>query len=480
MVVSVASILAPYRYSPDALKIIIQTGSEYSVSSITMHNFFDKALINPLTGAPAPPATEQAFDCCFLNLNDKKLEKLPSDEIEALSSSLRYPLIFDQEGFRGTLLDIDLPLVLQTLNNAQRDGILYLCDDLMRPLAQIFCLKGRIVSATYQNLWNEMAIYQIIQKNLVTKFAFYPTKNQGTWPNALVNKPSETILLEAYRRLDELERIRSGLAVSLIAFGRTKPQCDSSRLSAEVKPFAQEIFQALDQITPADDLWMMLRCDDYIIYRTLFELSRSGQISALSSNSSSANIERNAHHLQGLSKANLDPQSSITNISIEPASMQMKEKTGAISSERNLQTGFFDHNINLPRSAAGTPILQSNEIVGMHCRSHALQDSANNSKMLALSDILVYQQDAEMVLKTYERPKKVAAKSKGNQTGARTGGNIALTATAVTPSKAASSIARKIIMNIIWFVGGFFVVLALFNLVSMLNAPPSPPQNLTR
>ena len=89
---------------------------------------------------------------------------------------MRYPLKLEQDGFRGTLLDIDLPLVLQTLNNAQRDGILYLCDDLMRPLAQIFCLKGKIVSASYKNLWNEMAIYQIIQKSLAIKFAFLPTK----------------------------------------------------------------------------------------------------------------------------------------------------------------------------------------------------------------------------------------------------------------------------------------------------------------
>lgn len=83
---------------------------------------------------------------------------------------------------------------------------------------------------------------------------------------------------QALGELDELQLIRSGLSAGITTFARKTNQCDDSDLAEEAKPFAPKLFQSLDTITPTDDLWMVLDCDDYTVYRTLFELRRSGRI----------------------------------------------------------------------------------------------------------------------------------------------------------------------------------------------------------
>ena len=489
-VVSVASSLAAYKCNPQALKIVLLNSKvEYAVKAITLHHYFTSPEANRSwqSGSPPPPKT-RVYDCSFLQL-DNQFQTLSPSQIESVSEALRFPLDLNNEGFRGNFCDIDLPLVLQTLNSAQRDGILYLCDDMMRPIAQIFCLKGKVVTAQYKNLWNEMAIYQIVEKDVATKFAFHPSTTQGTWPHAMLNRSSDTLLLEAYRRLDELQRIRSGLAAGISTFARKTESCNTSDLADEAKPFAAALFEALDEITPADHLWMVLGCDDYTVYRTLFELSRSGQIIAVGSAEMSsaavapANLESDEDTIDFvLSDKELDENCPITSISIEPQSMRLLKKVGAIVADQGAATTYKNHNIHLPLSAAGFPILQNGEIIGMHSRSKTGQLGLETSQMLTLDVILALKDDKTAIMRTYEMVAEIA-EPVGEKTITVNGEiysplrTLDQPTTPLTATASAGKSARRFLATIAWFIGGYLLVLAISNLAGFIsgqnNQPPS-------
>lgn len=495
-VVSVASSLAAYKCNPQALKIVLLNSKvEYAVKAITLHHYFTSPEANRSwqSGSPPPPKT-RVYDCSFLHL-DNQFQPLSASQIEAVSEALRFPLDLNNEGFRGNFCDIDLPLVLQTLNSAQRDGILYLCDDMMRPIAQIFCLKGKVVTAQYKNLWNEMAIYQIVEKDVATKFAFHPSTTQGTWPHAMLNRSSDTLLLEAYRRLDELQRIRSGLAAGISTFARKTESCNTSDLADEAKPFAAALFEALDEITPADHLWMVLGCDDYTVYRTLFELSRSGQIIAVGSAELSsaaadpANLESDEDTIDFvLSDKELDENCPITSISIEPQSMRLLKKVGAIVADQGAATTYKNHNIHLPLSAAGFPILQNGEIIGMHSRSKTGQLGLETSQMLTLDVILALKDDKTAIMKTYEMVAEIA-EPVGEKTITVNGEiysplrTLDQPTTPLTATASAGKSARRFLATIAWFIGGYLLVLAISNLAGFIsglnNQPPSQGNTTT-
>lgn len=488
LVVSVASSLAPYKCNPQALKIVLLNSKvEYAVKAITLHQYFTSPEANRSwqSGSPPPPKT-RVYDCSFLHL-DNQFQTLSPSQIESVSEALRFPLDLNNEGFRGNFCDIDLPLVLQTLNSAQRDGILYLCDDMMRPIAQIFCLKGKVVTAQYKNLWNEMAIYQIVEKDVATKFAFHPSTTQGTWPHALLNRSSDTLLLEAYRRLDELQRIRSGLAAGISTFARKTESCNTSDLADETKPFAAALFEALDEVTPAENLWMVLGCDDYTIYRTLFELSRSGQIIAVGSTemssaaADSANLESDEDIIDFvLSEKELDENCPITSVSVEPQSMRLLKKVGAIVADTGAATTYKTHNIHLPLSAAGFPILQNGEIIGMHSRSKTGQLGLETSQMLTLDVILALKDDKTAIMKTYEMVAEIAEPV--SEKTITVNGEIysplrtlELPTTPLSAKASAGKSARKFLATIAWFIGGYLLVLAISNLAGFINGINNQP-----
>lgn len=484
LVVSVASVLAPYKCNPQALKIVLfNSPTEFAVKAITLHQYFDspEAIRDWLGGSPPPPKA-RVYDCCFLHI-DNEFQSLSPAQIETVSEALRFPLDLNNEGFRGNFCDIDLPLVLQTLSSAQRDGILYLCDDLMRPMAQIFCLKGKVVTAQYKNLWNEMAIYQIVEKDIATKFAFHPSTNQGTWPHAMLNRSSDTLLLEGYRRLDELQRIRSGLTAGINTFARKTEQCNESELADEAKPFAQKLFHTLDEITPTDDLWMVLGCDDYTVYRTLFELSRSGQIVSVGNHGADPGPIEEKEDLNGfiLSENELDDTCPITSISIEPTSMRLITKVGEIVADRGPSTTYLNHNIHLPLAAAGSPIFQNKEIVGMHSRSMTGHLGLEASQMITLDVILALKDDRTKIMKTYETPKVPDFVSEQYVTA---NGEIVSplrtldqATTPLTPAATANKSARKFLATIAWFIGGYLLVLAISNLAGFINGINNQPSS---
>lgn len=391
LVVTAANVVSLFAYSPNALKVVLpKSAMEYGVQSIGFHPEFDhEAALESLERgslANSPQSLAQPFNCCVLKLKPDVSELSESDR-ERLSAWMRFPLDLSKDDFRGSLEEIEMPLVLQTLNNARRNGILYLCDQLKRPIAQIFCSGGNIVSVRYYNLSDETAMYQIIQRNVASNFAFYPTEDDRGWPAKKLNRPVDMLLIEGHRRMDELNKLRSGLPPGRIYFARSHYDCDLSRISPELHPVATRVFYSLDAITPADELWMLVGADDFTIYRSLYELDTTGQISRVhdkpGQTADTHPMERvpGAQPIKIPSDVPLPTRSAAVSLSIDPNLKKTRIKSGELTQIEGPNRHYCRHDIALPPSAIGTPIFQHDAVVGMHCGMAGISDSASTDAL---------------------------------------------------------------------------------------------------
>jgi len=418
--ISVASILAPYRAVPNALQIVesggdLDSNNERSVNSIAYHPHFDymrtvKAIEHGSDDTFFDPFTE-TFNCCLLR-TDKGSIDLSSGDTEKIYQSLRFPVDLSNDDFRGSLKDIDLSLVLQTLKNAFRSGILFLCDDLMRPRAQIFCANGQPVMIRFQHLVDEMALYQIIQKQVATRFAFYPSNNFEPKSSKLKKRALDMLLLEAFRRQDELVLMAPSIRADSDVFVRAADSCNEKVFSPETAKYGKAIFKALDGYTPLDDLWTALPCDDYTVYRAIYELWTNKLVTKVDTRSPSYFAQMRPQSNAGSSiedavgdTRELKPGTAIVGIALDPQTLGMIAKTGQIISSSGRENGNFVHDIKLLPYSAGSPILQNGRIVGMHCGLISQQQSSSFNPtqiMLPASTIVSIKKDQKWLFAARE------------------------------------------------------------------------------
>lgn len=483
--VSVASILSPFRLRPQALKIVHSArDTEFSVGAISFHPDFkySTALSEVERGSSTfNPAI--SHNCCFLHVGSIQ-RPLSRKTIEAVSSALRHPLDLSKDDFRGNLAEIDLSLIVQTLNNARRDGILYLCDNLFRPISQVYCLEGRIVAARYQNLANDLAIYQIIQKGLATKFAFFPMTELTTLTRTVLRRPVDTFLLEAARRLDELAPLKE-LLPDGSTFKVKRKDLDGAALSEEVRPFAAKILERLDSFVAIEELWLLADCDDYTIYKAISEMLSTGHVEIISSlsraNSESTHQFPNSGLAEIIMGNSLETTEKISSISMLPAGKQLVERSGQILSPQENEKGMFTHNILLLPEAIGSPIVQNGKIVGMHCGNtiNYLEKSAEvRNAMLSMAAILDLRKVMLPVLEESERKIAQALKDGEDEddddttdgaTDASAIGGAPHTRKGLRGKKGKKSPVRNAVSLLLWFVFGYLFMVGANFAVEYLN-----------
>ncbi|MBS1997649.1 MAG: DUF4388 domain-containing protein [Cyanobacteria bacterium SZAS LIN-2] len=473
--ISVASVLAPYRAVPNALEIIdIKTGEKRSINSIAYHPHFDymrtvKALEYGGDDTFFDPFTE-TFNCCLLRADKNNIE-LSSSDIDSICQALRFPVDLTNDDFRGSLKDIDLSLVLQTLKNAFRSGILFLCDDLMRPRAQIFCAEGQPVMIRFQHLIDEMALYQIIQKQVATRFAFYPSTNFEPKSAKLKKRALDMLLLEAFRRQDELVLMGPSIRADSDVFVRNAETFDEKILSPETALFGRAIFESLDGCTTIDDLWTALPCDDYTIYRAIYELWSNKFVSKVNVNApeffsrivsrSDANSVAESPQDIFADTRELKPGADIVGIYIDPLKLGIIGKTGHIVSSSGRENGNFVHDIKLLPYSAGAPILQNGRVVGMHCGLISQQANGTfdpHQIMLPASTIVSLKKDQKWLFAA--RDHKVSSTEIVNPTQAAglAGPSRSATALPAIPKKT-NQLKRFAITCLCFIVGYLFVIL---------------------
>ena len=382
---SLASLLLPFAQNPEALRITFPHAErEFGVSNIHYHPQFDRNLKKEAlfqgTLGNGPEAALQKYNCCVLDLSDT-LQKISDAQIEQVSQSLRYPLNLTDEGFRGSLAEIELPLVIQTLNNAKKQGILYICDDMHRPLAQIYCQDGRIIAAKYRSLTNETAIFQIVEKRLSGRFIFRACKPPAWLPTQTIGRTTDTILIEAMRRQDEIANLRQQLAVNDYFMVRAYKTLYLDGISHENRQAAEMIWRALDGTTQADQLWCLVPLDDHTIFSALLEMYVSNQcmrvplsgtmqfaVPKMPTEEAYAPAFWTANPLPLGTLMQLNAFDTISSVSLDPTTAKPRVKVGALLGAIDpYDAEHLLHDIPLLPWASGSPLIKDDLVIGMHC-----------------------------------------------------------------------------------------------------------------
>jgi hypothetical protein len=395
-VASLASIALPYATTPQALRVIFpSTEREFGVSAVHLHPNFDRSLTQETalhgTLGNGPEAALQKFNCCILELADR-LQELTTAQTEQVSHALRYPLNLTDENFRGSLTEIELPLVIQTLNNAKREGILYICDDMYRPIAQIFCQGGRVLAAKYRSLMNETAIYQIVEKRLTGRFAFRACKPPIWMPAQTINRATDMLLIEAMRRQDENINFQKKLSTSEYLFVRAYKQLYMENIAVESRQAVELIWRVLDGTVPAEDLWNLVPLDDYSILCALNEMYASNQcmrvplagtmqfnIPKMPDESYAPAFFQTVPLPLGLDLP-LNAFDTMSSIAIDPTNSKPRVKVGALLGAIDpYDATHLLHDIPLLPWASGSPLIKDDLVIGMHCGVVPNSSTADNS-----------------------------------------------------------------------------------------------------
>jgi len=368
-VVCCAHTIVLYKAHLAALKVRFPiSGKEFAIRSATFHPKLDM----PHLQATARRALVEPAIALALEKNNVAVLKIAQgvqpinpEENKELNNIFRAGNKDHESGLGGSLMEIELALVLQTITNARKEGTVTITDSRGRCSGRMFCKQGRVSHAYYRNLVNEYAVNQIIEHKTTGGF-FFTSEEEPDWTSvAEINRPTDSLLIEAHRRLDELDKLGGIVGGQSSLFERLTPDPRLDALPADCREFAKLIWPLLDGGTPLGFMWELCGVDDYTVYMTLQELIKTRQISYFE-----APFIKAAPPIPitlGTEKA-LSVGDEISALWVDDPSMAPLVRTGKIlGSLTEFDPAHVIHTIGLPASASGAPIVKDDVVIGMHC-----------------------------------------------------------------------------------------------------------------
>jgi hypothetical protein len=458
LVIAPATSMLPYRSAPRMLRIHFPYANRnLCAEEIIFHPQFERAKIEHsieqgllLSSAEIVCAD---YNCCLVRLTDKAPALYESD-LNDVQAALQFPLTPENNDLSGSLNDLDLSLVIQTLNSARKQGILYLFDEQGSPAAQIFCSDGKVISARFGPLTGTLAVYQILEKRTVVNFGFYPSARGTYWPSNLINSSTDMLLIEGMRRLDEIISLKQRFKINDFSyFAKRSQRCDLQSISQELQATAMRLWEVLDGLVSVNELWWMVFTDDFLLYKTICELLSSNQIVEVAAHSTlplpAESNERPAIGVLkvGPSQRQLQAGSRVDSLTLETKTNFLRQRSGILVAQ---DPGRYLHNIRLTPSTIGTPILMANEVVGLNLGQRPEHDGTEQlCKMIPCSVIRnLMTQKSEVVESTrFEQTVRTIAKP---------------------PKRRPRKIADWK-MTLLWFVVGFIIVVGLKYVGEMLG-----------
>jgi len=371
-VATCAHLVFAYRSFWPALKVVFpNSGREFGVESALFHPRFDTKMAAKLEQValtePMPNLPLQQHNAAVLRLTPV-LEQISDDLTFKVNKSLSLPLPPRDQGLGGNLGEIDLYVVIQTITNARKEGVLTICDERNHPVARIFCQNGRLMFAQYANLINDMAIYQIVSNDLKGNFFFWTAPHPNWEVSTPISRPSEMLLIESHRRVDELKKLLHVVGDPSTCFTKTRQDVNTEVLPTEIKDYASMLWELLDGGTPVRQLWQLANIDDCAIYQTLAELIKTKQVAPKPDEPPAPSSSNVLNALPMSVQAKLAPWDVITNVYRDAGSAQALVRSGSLlGALREQDPWHLIHNIRLVPQSAGSPILKDGQVIGMHC-----------------------------------------------------------------------------------------------------------------
>ncbi len=368
-VVTCAHIVVLYKDFLAALKVRFPiSGKEFAVKSVTFHAKLDlKHLIATAKRALNEPRIALALEKNNVAMLKIAAGVLPLNPVEnkGLNDVFRADKGEGESGLGGSLAEIELALVLQTITNARKEGTVTIVDERGRVSGRLFCQQGRVSHAYYKNLVNEMAVNQIIEHKLPGSF-YFTSEGEPDWTTvAEINRPTDSLLIEAHRRLDELDKLAGIVGGPSSLFERLTPDPRLDALPVDCREYAKLIWPLLDGGTPLGFMWELCGIDDYSVYMTLQELIKTRQISYFEAPFVKAGP---AIPIQLGTEKQLAVGDQISAIWVDDPSMAPLVRSGKIlGSLTESDPAHVIHTIGLPSSVSGAPIIKEEVVIGMHC-----------------------------------------------------------------------------------------------------------------
>lgn len=378
-----AHLVFGYRSFWPALKVVFPgAGREFGVESAIFHPSFDMKMAAKLAQValtePMPNLPLQQHNAAVLRLTPT-LEPLSDDMTFKVNKSLSLPLPPRDQGLGGNLGEIDLYVVVQTITNARKEGILTICDERNHPVARVFCQGGRLLFAQFGNLVNEFAIYQIVSQDLKGNFFFWSAPHPNWEVSKEIARPAEMLLIESHRRTDEVKKMAERIGDPNTCYLRMTAQPNVEVLPPEVKDYARMLWELLDGGTPVRALWQLANIDDCAIYQTLCELITTKQIAPRPDDRQSIDGQGRLNALSLSVQTTLAPWDQITNVYRDVASSEAMVRSGALlGTLREDDPWHLIHNIRLVPESAGSPIFKDGKVIGMHCGKLPPHEVAQN------------------------------------------------------------------------------------------------------
>lgn len=368
-VVTCAHLMVLYLEELTALKVSFPAlGQDWEVTDVGFHPRFDLSLAAELAqrslSQPVPAMALQDHNLAVLTLA-RSLSDLTPDFKTSFNKKLSMTPPPIRKGLGGSVDELGLDLVIQTIIAARNDGLLVLSDERNRPVAKLFCREGMVLYAKYGKLINEAAIHQMFAQQVTGQFQFQSTSKPDWNVSATITCPTESLLLESHRRVDAIPRLLTELGGVGSCYAHSVEIMDEPGLAQELQGYARRIWPHLDGGVSIDKLWDMVCLDDYTIYTVLTDLLRTRQVAYMPRNTDSL---MPMQPLQMSPASLLAPWDDVTNLTIHPeAGIPQFRQGNLIGLLRPNDPWHLLHSIPLPYQAAGSPIFKGSQVIGMHC-----------------------------------------------------------------------------------------------------------------
>jgi hypothetical protein len=369
-VATCAHLTVLYTEFMPALKVKFPVSkAEYAVSNVRFHTKFDQQpayeMARRALKDPVAALALQDFNVGLLTLS-KQFAPIEGERKTSFNQKLSLEPLPRVQGLNGSVEELGLALIIQTVSQSRKDGVLYITDERNRPMARIFFHDGKIQHAKFGQLHNEFAIYQMFQQPMSGQF-FLKTQSEPDWQTNLppLQKPTDMFLLEAHRRLDESAKLFEKLGGSQMGYVARGDALRTDGLSPEAAKFADRIWACLDGGVTISELYDVVGLDSYTVLSTLVELFSSNQVGPVNlpppPTVAPAPLELAAY--ESLSKWD-----ELISLTAHHDSGRAQMRSGSLVGMLQPNDPYhLLHTLRLPYQSAGCPIFKRGKVIGMHC-----------------------------------------------------------------------------------------------------------------
>lgn len=281
-VVTLASAVSNYTDAPWALMIKFpHPNLTYAVRTVTLHPDFNKREARDYylaqSRGPVPPISFEN-DIATLAL-DQDLTAPEPEKVAELNRALSVPFEISPQDMSGSMRGPEALQILQSALSTGRSGLMTLVDQRNVPFARISIRQTRIIRAQYENLFNEIAMCELVQRKPGGNFALQSVDNYR-WPADIpeIGTPPDQIIAEAMRRESELPRVIEMLGGPEVRFMKATKLADFNSVNPADRWVAERLWEVLDGYLPLHKIPERAGTDTYSAVKMLWDFATMGLI----------------------------------------------------------------------------------------------------------------------------------------------------------------------------------------------------------